>query len=403
MTSTATVTRFQEVTLKVEAPLLKDGATSRTETVALEGNSIWSVSLTRNQTNLSVSVAWTRRQNQDITNYTWMTIVPHSSHQSIRETNFNGTVLSSSQWVQCVFAIKDVEDDGMYRFDIVISTAKDIARKLDPSPSKSCEIIPLLLKDASSVDICFTFTSDKAYSNIGLWAHRVVLSRYKFFAQLIEKVDSHRLQLSKSEDNKDKVRQSALGLNVESDDESTRTITGDHSSASPMDSRAIMIKVDKFSLATFCALLYYIYMDQIELSIDTGRFVLSATEGSLTWRDSNGKIRDAVRWPPLDQGSPWKLKDVTWDELLEAADYYGVSELRTHCLNGTLNGLNEHNAVRLVFGCDTDVKRMAMRFIVDKMDEFFKKGNGDPFAAYRDHPDCHDVLIELIALKAKKE
>ncbi|KAG0371762.1 hypothetical protein BGX24_001235 [Mortierella sp. AD032] len=404
MASTATVTRFQEVTLKVEAPILSDGAKSTTKTAALEGNSIWFVYLTRSQTNLTVSVNWTRNQHQDITNYTWMTIIPHSSHHSIRETNFSSATLTGGQMVQCgVIEITKVVDDGMYRFDIVISTAKEIARKLSPSPSKSCEIIPLLLKDPHSVDICFTFTSDKAYSKIGLWAHRVVLSRCKFFAQLIEKVDSQRLLFSKAEDNnKDKVRQSAPEVKAESDDESTRTITTDPSPASPMDSRVIMIKVDNFSLATFCALLHFIYMDQVELSVDTGRFVLSVTEGSLAWCDSNGKIRDAICWPSLDQGSPWKLKDVTWDELLEAADYYGVSELRTHCLNGTLMGLNEHNAVRLVFSCDAVVKRMAMRFIVDNMDTFFKKGNGDPFAAYKDHPDCHEVLVELIALKAQK-
>ncbi|KAF9132066.1 hypothetical protein BGW39_000861 [Mortierella sp. 14UC] len=390
MAPTTTVTRFQEVTLKVEAPLLNDGATSTTKTAPFEGSSYWTVTLVRSSTNLQVTSVWSRMQHQDLTPYIMMHIVPHSSASSICATPLNSNNLAQGHIAQCLISIDKVADDEMYRFDIVFSTAKDIARKQASPPFKSREIIPLLLKDANTVDVCFTFTSDKAYSNIGLWAHRVVLSRFKVFAQLFEKEDSHHLSMSKAKNK------------TESDDESTRTISDDLTPAPPIDSRAIMIKVDKFSLATFCALLYFVYMDEIDLSVDTSRFVLSVSEGSLVWRDAEGKIRDPVRWPPLDQGSPWKLKDVTWHELFEAADYYGFSDLRSHCLNGTLNALNEQNAVRLVFSCDPDVKRMATQFIVDRMDVFFKKGNGDPFAAYKDHPDCHEVLVELMQLKFKK-
>lgn len=306
-----------------------------------------------------------------------------------------------------VINIDKVADDGMYRFDIVFSTAKDIARTVTSPPPKSREILPLLLKDPNTVDVCFTFSSDKAHPHIGLWAHRVVLSRFKIFAQLFETEDSHQRLMAKVDSDKDKNKPTTT-VKAESDTESSRTITNDPSSPAPsIDSRAIMIKVDKFSLAAFCALLYYIYMDEIDLSVDTNRFVISISEaGSLVWRDAEDNIRDhhpiPVHWPPLDQNSSWKLKDVTWDELLEVADFYDVSELRSHCLTGTLSGLNEQNAVRLVFSCDKDVKRMAMRYIVDKAEMFFERGKQDPFLAYKEHPDCHEVLVELMQMKAKK-
>ncbi|KAG0060957.1 hypothetical protein BGZ89_011847 [Linnemannia elongata] len=406
MAPTATVTRHQEVTLKVEAPQLDDKATSTTKTAALEGNSFWTVVLARNQASLQVAAVWNRQQHMDITNYIVMHIIPHSSKSSILEKANSGSSLMQGGAAQCVIDIDKVVDDGMYRFDIVFSTHKEIARKLTPPPSKSREIVSLLLKDPNTVDVCFTFSSDKVHSHIGLWAHRVVLSRYKVFAQLIEKEDAHQRLVSNANGDKDKDKVTTT-IKVESDAESTRTISDNISSpASSIDSRAIMIKVDKFPLATFCALLYYIYMDEIDLSVDTSRFVISISEGgSFVWRDSEGKIRElhpSICWPPLDQVSPWKLKDVSWDELLEAADFYGVSELRSHCLTGALNGLNEQNAVRSVFSCDADVKRMAMKYIVDRAEVFFEKGKQDPFLAYKEHPDCHEVLVKLMQMKAMK-
>ncbi|KAG0280792.1 hypothetical protein BGZ96_001421 [Linnemannia gamsii] len=408
MAPTATVTRHQEVILKIEAPQLSDQASSTMKTATFEGNSFWNVCLTRLSTTLKVSAAWGRAQHQDLTNYTTMHIVPHSKNSSIRETGVNYSHLSGGHWIECVIDIDKVADDGMYRFDIVFSTTKEIARKVASPPLKSREIITLLLKDPNTVDVCFTFSSDKAHPHIGLWAHRVVLSRFKVFAQLFEKEDSHQRLMTKVDSDKDK-KKATTTVKAESDTEPARTIANDPSSPAPsIDSRAIMIKVDKFPLATFCALLYYIYMDEIDLSVDTNRFVISVSEaGSLVWRDAEDNIQDhhhpvPVHWPPLDQSSSWKLKDVAWDELLEAADFYGVSELRSHCLTGALNGLNEHNAVRLVFSCDEDVKRMAMRYIVDKAETFFEKGKQDPFLAYKEHPDCHEVLVELMQMKAKK-
>lgn len=102
MTPTATVTRRQEVTLKVEAPQLNDGDTSTIKTAALEGSAFWTVSLTRTQASLRISATWSRQQHVDITNYIMMYIVPHSKISSILETTINGTALMQSNVAQCM-------------------------------------------------------------------------------------------------------------------------------------------------------------------------------------------------------------------------------------------------------------------------------------------------------------
>lgn len=171
-----------------------------------------------------------------------------------------------------------------------------------------------------------------------------------------------------------------------------------------------MIKVEKFSLATFCALLYYIYTDEVHLAIDTDRFAISAGEGSLVWRDpTTGKTRDSVRWHPTDRTSPWKLKDVTWNELLEAADHYGISNLRANCLRKVISGMSNSNVVEILFSksvSGVEVRQAAMEYIVEYWGSIFQKGNDgsdevDPFAAYKGHEDCHDVLIELMHMKSR--
>lgn len=101
MAPTATVTRHQEVTLKVEAPQLDDKATSTTKTAALEGNSFWTVTLTRNQASLQVSAVWYRQQHMDITNYIVMHIIPHSSKSSILEKANSGSSLMQGGAAQC--------------------------------------------------------------------------------------------------------------------------------------------------------------------------------------------------------------------------------------------------------------------------------------------------------------
>lgn len=241
------------------------------------------------------------------------------------------------------------------------------------------DIIPLLLKDANSVNVCFNFTSDKTYSNVGLWAHRVILARHKAFAKLLKRQDELQSLVASTamaENEYDKATK------VESDAESNCTVSADgnptsSSIAAAGETRSLVLKVEKFSLATFCALLHYIYTDEVHLAIDADRFAISSGEGSLVWRDpTTGKTRDSVRWHPTDRASPWKLKDVTWNELLEAADHYRISDLRTKCLGEVISGMNQSNVVGTLFNKSVngvEVRQAAMEFIVKNWGVFSRR------------------------------
>jgi hypothetical protein len=82
-------------------------------------------------------------------------------------------------------------------------------------------------------------------------------------------------------------------------------------------------------------MLYYIYTGDIDRTVHPDRFVLSDTKTvSLVWRNSAGKVEESVTWHPLDQNSPWRLKDVTWKELKEAAIHYGLKDLEAAAHRG---------------------------------------------------------------------
>ncbi|KAG0282074.1 hypothetical protein BGZ96_000853 [Linnemannia gamsii] len=255
---------------------------------------------------------------------------------------------------------KELMVDGGYSFDIVFSTGLSLTRASVPSLAQTSvpsltqtsisslarTSVPLspkkdnrllrLLKDTHSVDTCFVFPSNKAYSNIGLWAHRSILSSYESFAKLIQAEEALQAPPAFNTIYKDKE-----GVKVESSGEKIHpyndTRTEERISAvveaaaattiAAAEARALVIKVEGHSLATMCALLYYIYSDDIDLVIDTSNFMIS-NNSSLVWYDNaTGKIQDSVRWSPFDHDSPWKLKDVTWKELKEAAVHYNLEDL----------------------------------------------------------------------------
>ncbi|KAF9150841.1 hypothetical protein BG015_007335 [Linnemannia schmuckeri] len=398
----------KEITLRVVLPLFGDNNTKTINSPTCGYSSFWKLTLTRSGKMLTIDVLWSRGSHQDYTYYNSMLVFPRGEYDRGERVSKTSTMFMNGGAQKGTFEAEKVIRDGKYDFEIVFCSGDDLFRKpAPPNPlvSKILDIIPLLLKDANSVDVCFTFTCDKVYSNVGLWAHSIVLARHKAFAKLLQHQDELKSIVANDNDSKT--------VKVESDTESTCTVAVDGgpspSSSIAMDgARSLIVKVDKFSLATFCALLYYIYTGKVHLAIDTDCFAISSGEGSLVWRDpTTGKMRESVRWHPTDQSSPWKLKDVTWNELLEAADHYGISDLRADCLGKVVNGMNQSNVVGTLFSKSvsrTEVRQVAMEYIVKHWGSIFQKGKDggmDPFAAYRDHPECHEVLIELMQMKAK--
>ncbi|KAG0289637.1 hypothetical protein BGZ98_003766 [Dissophora globulifera] len=310
--------------------------------------------------------------------------------------------------------VDNVSHSNRFLFDIVLTTRTVLSRKPveppkpDPTASKNREIMQILLKDTHSVDLCFVFNSDKSYSNVGLWAHRSILSRYKPLADLIRKSTSsvvrRRDQVASTASNTVDNKTSDADLSFSSEDDSS-TPTNNVREEANGDSSVLMILVEKFSLATLCVLLRFIYTGEIDLSADTNQHAISSTESSLVLQEIAGKTHEYVRWNPLDVDSPWKFKDVTWEELLMAASFYGVTDLQARCEAAVIAGLDATNAVEVLFsvGCRFEkVKNAAMEFIVEKMASMIL-GDKEPFALYKDHPDAFGFLVELMRRRVAKE
>ncbi|KAI8602287.1 hypothetical protein EDD21DRAFT_372269 [Dissophora ornata] len=255
--------------------------------------------------------------------------------------------------------------------------------------SKIYDVMQVLLKDIYSVDVCFVFGYDKTYSNAGLWAHRSILSRYKTFEKVI-------LEASYP---------ASCAITDEPSTSSTPTANGSATSQETLYSASIIIvPVEKFSLATFCVMLRYIYTGEIDLSADTALHAISTTESTLVLQNITSRSREFVRWNPLDMDSPWKFKDVTWEELLLASHAYGVTDLQACCEEAVISAVNASNAVKRLFDLGPyfeAVRESTLVFIVKNMDAMLDSSEG-PFAPYKNHPDFYEYAIELMRRKTAR-
>ncbi|KAG0207729.1 hypothetical protein BGX33_006670 [Mortierella sp. NVP41] len=324
------------------------------------GNGTWTVNLTKKIDDLTVTIEWSRPNliYEDYLKLQSMYIIPQYDFFNIVAVgalNWTNTYICTARGQFTKFPAKKVFCDGKYDFDIVLSTNPELSRAfaiIPPAPAPIPKPVPdpepasspasklkglgtMLLKDPTSVDVCFTFSSDKTYSDIGLWAHRCILSQHESFAKLIrEAAMVHSLGnivLAEKESNADTDSDTESISNISIDSMlTTATVATAEGVSVGVASKGLVIKVDKVSLATFCVMIYYIYTGEINRSVDPIRFVLSNTDkATLVWRDSTGKIEDSVGWRPLDQGSSWRLKEVTWKELRDAAAHYGLEDLQT--------------------------------------------------------------------------
>ncbi|KAF9128145.1 hypothetical protein BGW39_005307 [Mortierella sp. 14UC] len=268
------------------------------------------------------------------------------------DRRYNIVVGAESGWSSAYIPVDSMTVEDRYDFDVVFSMGPELLRTspatvpatipkpkpaASPGPtSRERNLISSLLKDPTSVDICFTFTSDKACSNIGLWAHRFVLSRHEAFVKLIQEATA----IQSLSDMVLAEKDSADGAESDGESISNRSIdtvvTNIAVARGPMvgaASKELVIKIDGVALATFCVMLYYIYTGEVDRTVVPGRFVLSNTnKASLVWRDSTSKVDDSDEWRPLDEDSPWRLKDVTWQELHDAAVHFGIKELQADLL-----------------------------------------------------------------------
>ncbi|KAG0011579.1 hypothetical protein BGZ81_002104 [Podila clonocystis] len=139
---------------------------------------------------------------------------------------------------------------------------------------------------------------------------------------------------------------------------------------------------------------------QIERNIDPNRFAISKLDSQPKYIANSGKSTHIVPcWHPLDSDdSPWNLKPVQWDDLLFAADVYGIEELCALCQTHIIRAIENSNAIETLIHVGTqfpDVKEAALDYIARNTDTMFVDGN-DPFAPFVQHPKCHELLVEVM-------
>ena len=274
---------------------------------------------------------------------------------------------------------------NQYDFELVVSAQPSISRtfklplSIDPTTDDEADesaaikagpsqaIMKTLLRDRHSVDVQFIFTADKACSNVGFWAHRSILSRYKSLEDLIKK--------------------------------STKEQGFEDAEAGPLT-----IRMDKFSLVTFACLVYYLYTGTIQRTMDTSRFALNQQdEAVVVFKDeTTGRTKQSMQWNPLDADSSWKLKDVTWTNLLFISEYFGVKDLRDECQEQVIESIKESNVIELLFevGCFFDqIKDAGLKYLAANM-EFMCDEGKDPFEKYHGHKDCHTMMLDAMRYKS---
>ncbi|KAF9085612.1 hypothetical protein BGX23_009514 [Mortierella sp. AD031] len=341
----ATLTGHQELTLAILSPRLKAPYTNSSIKIGSSsgvGQSEWTVTLTRMyEFSMKLSLYWRRTEQQVFTEFRSLHIVPRSNFfRPIHRCDLDWIAGVHDHVAYCTFDEAHVLEGENYVFDVVLSTDQDLARTFAiPQPMPVLEsrlkpknLLSQMLKDANSVDVCFTFTSDKTCSHIGLWAHRCILLQYEAFVPLIQEAKTIQslVSMALTEKEADGTAGSDRDPVISMSAESVATATT-QAAGSLVDSalKALVINVDNVSLATFCVMLQYIYTGEINRSADPTRFVLSDTNKvELVWRDPTGEVEDSVGWRPLDEDSPWRLKDVTWEDLCNAAVQYDLEDLQ---------------------------------------------------------------------------
>ncbi|KAF9120395.1 hypothetical protein BGW39_011457 [Mortierella sp. 14UC] len=320
-------------------------------------------------------------------------------------------VLQQGSPNECEFDASLVTQGDAYSFDIVIMQLEVTDSQPTQSSLTNQDVFPLLLKDIGSVDICFECRQSGGITQVGLWAHRVILCRHKAFARLIQDEEvRHHLIHQEANMSKDKdttavqpepTSKSSLP-EYDSIYNNPATTACSPSSSTPCV-ESLVVKVDKFSHATMCALLDYIYTNEIRRSIDPTRFAISKCRAP-TSSHHPSKAHPSVHWHSLSDYSSWTVRTASWYELLDAAKHFNILDLCAYCQYKIIKEIDDHTVVPILFsnsGRDYAVRKAAMTFIVENLASMFGE-NKDPFVLYENFLECHDILVELTRLRLRK-
>ncbi|KAK3836700.1 MAG: hypothetical protein J3R72DRAFT_450316 [Linnemannia gamsii] len=421
----------KELTLKAEVPIINKHSIALFPVQDEASSIIWYVELDRGASDMRVSVM---KNSLDPTNYCSISIVPCNASEAREWTTLdnNKTRFRSSYPVHKESAAWLITNEDNYEFKIVLSTNptpsrspsnKTAANKTaannsapppfkrnavivqpaffkttttpvqhtQPAPSKSHHIIASLLKDYCSTDVCFTFPDEEIIPNAAICAHRFVLTPHQQLCKLLfqkEKILPLRETRTFTVDPKRDGSSCIHGEECKIPRHTCANIVAEVVADALARFEVSVVNVNEFSLATFCAFLNYLYTDAIDLDPVTTRFAM--------FRFSTYGAKKIPLW--IDEP---RTLSTTWNELLKISIHYGIEDLQTRCRKGVIDGVNKDTAIAILFSSsakDSAVRKIAIATVVKNMKALFKKTE-DPFGRYKDHPDYHDVMMDLMRLR----
>ncbi|KAG0330363.1 hypothetical protein BGZ99_004733 [Dissophora globulifera] len=436
------IVRTDDITLRIIHPELNYFDKITLQDDSRPGlNVCWWVKIIRRIDKLSIQVHWSwyslscqncKTENHDNASlfhgsaYTEMRLLSHTKRSAIDTVHPMNDMLSANTFFYFDVEIDKVLLDGQYCFDIVISSSRERAQnliklqqpeavlKVNSSPLsktereisiKRLEIMNVLLRDLDSVNFCFVFSSNTTTPMMALYAHGSILSRYKTMEQMFLQADElpgRYIRTSEWMSTQEQSQDTSSSFSFTSSATTVRPDEEEESHNSENDDIAgicpLAIIVDQFSLATLCVMLRFIYTGKIDLIADTRLHAI--TSGVLK---STKVLPRTLGLPYIPSLHLWTSKEVTWEELLLAADFFGILDLRPHCLQAVIDTIDKMNAIEILFrlgGQFDDIKEATIDYIVKNMASIFSQHDGKPFAPFKSHPQCCDFMSEVMQRKA---
>lgn len=173
--------------------------------------------------------------------------------------------------------------------------------------------------------------------------------------------------------------------------------------------RTLTFVVDQVSSTVFLALLQYIYTGEINLNPNTQHFIFSSTKFKGTG-GTDRALSDAVsqhdretaQWLPNHPLPRVFGKAPMYEDLMLAADLYGIDELATFCQQSVELSFSPLNVFRILFDVAPRyprIKAPALAYMVKSRATMFTKDT-DPFKDYSNHSDCYSMMLEVVQLLA---
>ncbi|KAF9377407.1 hypothetical protein CPC16_011843 [Podila verticillata] len=202
--------------------------------------------------------------------------------------------------------------------------------------------------------------------------------------------------------------------------EKLKVIEGDSTTDSGSMESVKSIHVTEYSLASYCSLVRYLYTGHVALEVDLNNFAIGyppnkpfspscknrlhidpSSLRSLPSTDLSSGASPCEFTAPKPNEPPLEHRIVaTWHELFQITDCYQVSELREYCLEKIMEDLDSSTVLDVLFQYSyryPDLKEKVLQNVADSMTELYSKSK-DPFAAYAEHPQRHELMSEALHL-----